>query len=957
MGTRFSRRDVRAAAGAAAAVAVIAVAIVAVVLVSHHSSKPTPKASESLRLDPGQAPMRSRATAGGGQTASAISGGDYSTCALVRGQAVDCWGDAAYGQLGDGRHASSLTPVHVNLGKQAESLAVGGSHACALLSNRTVACWGANVHGELGDGSRTDSATPVPVDGIRDAAAIASGVAHSCAVVAGGVRCWGSNSNGQLGDGTTNDSDRPVAVQGLHGTVRAIAAGLAHTCALLADGSVACWGSNANGELGNGTTVDSSTAVAVTGLSGPAAAIDAGDAHTCALIQDGTVQCWGWNIEGQLGNGGGSDSDTPVQVAGLKTRATAIATGGSHTCALLATGGVECWGANLYGQLGNGTTSDSASPVPVSGLASGVMSIGAGLYHSCALLDGGSATCWGWNQQGQLGNGTTTSASSPVGVARLGLAPDGSGTVDVRPRSLPGSTKHTTIGFTFTVAGGGMHDGTLAITVPPGWSPPTTAPASPGYSTSNVGRVITTGRTISVTGLTLPSAAQVTVLYGNSTRGGPGARPRPADAAVWRVREQSSISGNLSELKASPVVRVLAADGSGEVATTLTHVRNGVTGRTIAFDYVASAGGVEQGTLRMTVPAGWSHPSTDPGAPGFVSASQGTVSVKGGIVSVSGLMLAGNQKLRIVYGDRRQGGPGAHAPSVVAGSQEWAFDLAASSLGKQVPLTASPYIDVLAPNGSGSVYGFESTVSNGQTGVTLSFTYAPASGGVDHGAFSVTVPPGWSPPSTNPGDPGYVTASVPKVTIKGRTITVPMAQQTSSNLQVTYGTGSGANAPSTNVGPQTWLFKERSTPGAKLKPLESSPTITVLSADGSGTLHRASGPVAPGSKGNTVVFFFEAAPGGLQDGTVTLTVPTGWSAPSTSSHDAGYVISTGGSISTSGQTITLTHVYLESGETLSVVYGSRSGGGPGASAGKSSGPVLWQTAEASTPSGKLKSLR
>jgi alpha-tubulin suppressor-like RCC1 family protein len=340
VGRRFSRVSNRAAVGSVAGAIAIVVIVAAVVLTGHDTS-PTPKATGNLRLDPGQAPTQGHTTVSGGQTVSTISDGDYSTCALVVGRAVDCWGDSAHGQVGDGRRANALTPVHTSLGKQGISLSVGGSHACAVLADHTVSCWGANVHGELGDGSHTDSSTPVPVDGVHGALSVSSGVAHTCAMVGSGVQCWGANSNGQLGDGTTNDSDRPVAVQGLRGRARAVTTGLAHTCALLDDGSVDCWGANANGELGNGTTVGSPTPVAVTGLTGRATAIDAGDAHTCALLQDGSIECWGWNIEGQLGNGGGGDSPSPVAVAGLKTTASAIAAGGSHTCALLSSGGVE----------------------------------------------------------------------------------------------------------------------------------------------------------------------------------------------------------------------------------------------------------------------------------------------------------------------------------------------------------------------------------------------------------------------------------------------------------------------------------------------------------------------------------------------------------------------------------------------------------------------------------------
>jgi hypothetical protein len=171
-------------------------------------------------------------------------------------------------------------------------------------------------------------------------------------------------------------------------------------------------------------------------------------------------------------------------------------------------------------------------------------------------------------------------------------------------------------------------------------------------------------------------------------------------------------------------------------------------------------------------------------------------------------------------------------------------------------------------------------------------------------------------------------------------------------------TGKGAKAPSTNVGEQEWTVKERSTPKAALKPIPRQPVVTVLSADGSGSLLRATGPVTAGSGGNTVVFVYQAAPGGLEDGALTLSVPNGWSGPSTGSHDAGYTTATAGSVGANGRTITLSHVYLSSGATLTIIYGSRAGGGPGAQAPKGKlGPTVWHASEQSTPSGTLKPLK
>ena len=334
------------------------------------------------------------------------------------------------------RDAFSPVPVQVLGITDATAIAADGS--CALHRTGTISCWGYGQDGQLGNGNEANSLIPVQVVGITDATAITAGW-HSCALHRGGtISCWGANWYGQLGNGqSTGDvgddsanSSVPVQVMGITDATAITAEG--HSCALHQNGTISCWGYNGQGQLGDGqggAYKFSAMPVQVVGIT-DATAIAAGDFHTCALHQDGTVSCWGANWYGQLGNGQSgrnADSLVPVQVFGI-TDATAITVGVGHSCALHRGGTISCWGDNEWGELGNQETprnisgAGSSVPVQVTGITDAT-AISAGSSYSCALHQNGTISCWGVNVYGTLGNGRGGSreySRAPVQVTGFG---------------------------------------------------------------------------------------------------------------------------------------------------------------------------------------------------------------------------------------------------------------------------------------------------------------------------------------------------------------------------------------------------------------------------------------------------------------------------------------------------------------------------------------------------------
>ncbi|MFA5392802.1 MAG: DUF2341 domain-containing protein, partial [Candidatus Paceibacterota bacterium] len=338
------------------------------------------------------------------------------TCAIFPAGTIKCWGNNDYGQLGDGTWITRSTPVFVLGINNAVAVSAGYYHSCALLSDGTAKCWGENGYGQLGDGSASGSIhVPVDVSGLTDAVAISTGQYHTCALISDGTaKCWGDNRYGQLGDASTTHRYIATPVSDLTNAV-AIAAGASHNCALLSNGTAKCWGAGGSGRLGNAATTNQTAPVFVSGLTN-AVAIVAGNDHTCALLADGTAKCWGNNYDtGKLGVGYFTGlRDTPASVLGIEN-AVSITVGYGYTCARIIDGSFKCWGANVYGQLGDGSTENRAVAVAVSGIA-GAIEIIPGDHHTCALFPDGSLKCWGRNNYGQLGDGTTTDSLTPINV-------------------------------------------------------------------------------------------------------------------------------------------------------------------------------------------------------------------------------------------------------------------------------------------------------------------------------------------------------------------------------------------------------------------------------------------------------------------------------------------------------------------------------------------------------------
>ncbi len=382
-----------------------------------------------------------------------VAAGARFSCARLDTGRVRCWGrgsDGALGygnpnDIGDTETPASVGPVNLGAGRTARAISAGFYHACAILDQGQVRCWGTSYFGELGYGNLDtvgDTETPASVGPVnlgsgRTAVAITGGGYHTCAILDNDrVRCWGYGRSGQLGYGNTRhvgNDETPGSVGpvnlGSSRTAVAITGGGFHTCAILDNGKVRCWGEGSSGQLGYGNKKDigdnetpASVAAVKLGRGRKAVAITAGIRHTCAILDNGKVRCWGQASSGQLGYGNQrkiGDDETPASVRPVKLgpgrKAIAISASGRHSCAVLNNRAVRCWGTGRYGQLGYGNTrtiGDNENPGSVDPVKLGrgrkAVAIQLGGRHTFALLDNGRLRSWGLASDGQLGYANTS---------------------------------------------------------------------------------------------------------------------------------------------------------------------------------------------------------------------------------------------------------------------------------------------------------------------------------------------------------------------------------------------------------------------------------------------------------------------------------------------------------------------------------------------------------------------
>ena len=355
---------------------------------------------------------------------SPLTVGVVHACTVTSADGAYCWGYNNNGQLGDGTTANRATPVAVAGDLTFASLEGGVDHTCGLTPAGEALCWGRNNLGELGDSTTVRRLEPVPVAGGHTFVAVDAGWDHTCAVsrTTRDVYCWGYNAAGQLGDATTRNASVPVVTFAASILdFASVAAGGRHSCALGSDGAAYCWGLNGSGQLGDGTRIQRFFPTAVSGghtFQSLAVNNDPSWESTCGVTREHAAYCWGLNNYGQLGDGTtGGDATEPMPVFG-GLAFTSVSAGRDHSCGVTTEGDAYCWGRNEYGQLGNGLAGgDQGRNTPTLVIGDHTFRyVGAGQSFSCGITLDEGIYCWGRNHYGQLGDGTTTNSSEPVSV-------------------------------------------------------------------------------------------------------------------------------------------------------------------------------------------------------------------------------------------------------------------------------------------------------------------------------------------------------------------------------------------------------------------------------------------------------------------------------------------------------------------------------------------------------------
>lgn len=343
--------------------------------------------------------------------------GAHHACAIRANGTLWCWGDNAFGALGDNSSEPlRATPVNESTANTTWTrVDAGGSHTCAMRADGSTWCWGLNSHGQVGDGSNTNRAVAVREQSVAvDWVEVSTGDMHACALKGdGSLWCWGSSFSGQLGNTTTGadaHSNMPDRVTSQSSNWTQVTAGGYHTCAIRTDGSLWCWGNNLRGQLGQGNQgSDTNRALpSRVGADNDWMSVSAGGWHTCALKTDQSLWCWGSNFYGELGDGtSGSAADrlVPTRETTNGTNWALVSAGSHFTCALSATGERFCWGLNVDGQLGNGTATNAVAPARADTDGTLWKAVASGGSHSCGVRSDDEVKCWGRNSRGQVGAG------------------------------------------------------------------------------------------------------------------------------------------------------------------------------------------------------------------------------------------------------------------------------------------------------------------------------------------------------------------------------------------------------------------------------------------------------------------------------------------------------------------------------------------------------------------------